>query len=247
MRSHDEANIPATIHDTVRTPVVIEDEFRASIDMLNPRFDTRPATRCDAAAAAYLRDNPGASQFFPDDTSVSEAIRKIKLKLSRLPSGHGMYVDDLVEELKKERHEVFAIEWAIHQGRASRFWFVRWLFRADPVGDGSVRWREGQFIQPTTYSPPCSVDLNGERPRVFGKEKKPLRAKTQFAVQLLVHAYPEGLTTDELRAKYLKKFCQGDPFRLLSLLRKSDPDWQRAILMPGSANMGGRYGIAPDE
>ena len=48
-------------------------------------------------------------------------------------------------------------------------------------------------------APPCSVDLNGPYPLVYGNAKKPLSPKTRMAVQLLIDAYPNGLTTRELR------------------------------------------------
>jgi len=105
----------------------------------SPQFDTRPAPPRDATAAAFLRDNPGASQPRPDDASIDAALRMIRLRLSRLPSGGGVFVDDLVDELKKEGLEEFVIRWAIHQGRASRCRANEgsWLDR--PEGDSFER------------------------------------------------------------------------------------------------------------
>jgi hypothetical protein len=151
-----------------------------------------------------------------------------------------MFVDDLVKKLKGEKFSESAIRWAIHEGRAAGLWFIRDLTRQG-IDESGVRRREGPFIQPKNYGPPCSVDLSREKPVVFGKEMNPLTAKERVAVQLLRSAYPDGLSTAELK----EKFGDGDPFATLRDLRRKDKAWKRAIIMPGRAKQGQKYRLAP--
>lgn len=194
------------------------------------RFDTRPSS-----------DSPILKR--PTDADVHSARRVIRLKLSRLASGQGMFVDDLVKELEGMRFEEPAVRWAIHEGRASGLWLITNLMHQGAAENGPVQCREGQYIQPVSYIPPCSVDLRGEKPLVFGKEKHLPSSKERLAVELLTNAYPDGLTTAELR----EKFGDGDPVATLRDLGKKDEDWKRAIIMAGVAKQGQKYRLAPDQ
>jgi hypothetical protein len=200
-------------------------------------------TSSDLPAAPDPRFNTRPSVPRPGDAQVFTARRVVMLRLSRLPSGEvmpsgeGIYASDLVEELQDEGFEEAAILWAIHELRAGEqlrlSWHKHWV-------QGTCR--EGRWLQPWTYTLPCCVDLSGERPRVFGDEKAPLSEKTRFVIQLLHDAFPDGLTTKELRDK-----CGGDPVGLLKRLRAKDSDWEHAILTPGRAYQDGKYRLAPDQ
>jgi hypothetical protein len=85
--------------------------------------------------------------------------------------------------------------------------------------------------------PVCSVLLRKENEPcyVFGKQKDPLPQTTFRVIKALVDAWPKGLLLGRLVGAAL----YSTPSLALEKLRFSDPDWRKAILMPGRGSRDG--------
>jgi hypothetical protein len=82
-----------------------------------------------------------------------------------------------------------------------------------------------------------------DSPIVCGKKKKKLSVREYNILKTLIDAYPDRLSMKEIA----EKPNHSEPSKALGKLSKKDPDWKRAISMPGIGGSGKGYGINPAE
>jgi hypothetical protein len=181
--------------------------------------------------------------------------------LSRLTSLSNAEAEAVVSEFHKSQVETCRSESVVDQ----RVSFIRSAVREiREAGRTSVnidrrpgRWRSGaprtkpdvadirqpikgrsEFSSPLRSKPPaCAVEFRPDGTvTVFGRDKGKLRRAAVKTLEALINAGAEGLTLPELEK------ASGDARGILERLRKSDPDWKRAILFPGKKGAG-RYRI----
>ncbi|MBT4094180.1 MAG: hypothetical protein HOE85_09455 [Nitrospinaceae bacterium] len=114
-----------------------------------------------------------------------------------------------------------------------------------PDQDDSSDQAKSKSEEPKKNKPELLIVLGtiDDSPIVCGKKKKKLSVREYNILKTLIDAHPDRLSMKEIA----EKPSHSEPSKALGNLSKKDPDWKRAISMPGIGGSGKGYGINPAE